>query len=57
MRNWIAFISFFFVLGLYSFPNRVLAGNLVETAGKGKIDWSNRIIEAVGVGGPPKRRL
>ncbi|MFH1240720.1 MAG: hypothetical protein V1689_00040 [Pseudomonadota bacterium] len=57
MRNWIACISFFFVLGLYSFPNRVLAGNFVETAGKGKIDWSNRIIEAVGVGGPPKNPI
>lgn len=59
MKNWIGIgcISSLLVLGSFSSPSSLLANNFVEALEKGKIDWSNRIIEAVGVGRPPKNPL
>lgn len=46
-----------FVGCLFLSPSNLFAENYVEVAENGKIDWSNGIVEAVGVGAPPKNPI
>ena len=57
MKRWIKCILFFFFLCSLPSPPLLFAGNFVETFENGKVDWSNRIIEAVGVGRPPRNPI
>ena len=54
MRKWILSIFFLFAQGVFPSPCYLLAENIVEGVENGRIDWSNGIVEAVGVGSPPK---
>ncbi|MBW1923633.1 MAG: LPP20 family lipoprotein [Deltaproteobacteria bacterium] len=51
MKKWILTISSAVVLMFSASP--LLAQNVVENFENGKIDWSNGVIEAVGIGAPP----
>jgi hypothetical protein len=57
MKKWMVCISFFLVLGFFPSPPSLLAKNFVETFKNGRVDWSNRIIEAIGVGRPPENPI
>ncbi len=57
MKNGVACAFFFLVLAVFLSPSPLLANNLIEGLENGRVDWSNRIIEAVGIGKPPEKPI
>lgn len=57
MKNRLARAILIVGLSLLLFPSWSEAGAYVERTKKGRIDWSNRIVEAVGVGVAPGKVL
>jgi hypothetical protein len=57
MGKWIKSFFCAICLCLLLFPSTLLAQNYTENFENGKIDWSNGIIEAVGIGAPPENPI
>ncbi len=55
MKKLIFSIFNFFALSLLILPMPVSAQNYIQSFKNGKIDWSNGIIETIGVGAPPAK--
>ena len=55
MRKLIFSIFNFFALSLLILPMPVSAQNYIQSFKNGKIDWSNGIIETIGIGAPPAK--